>query len=89
MCALKQLYKFSICILKFQGELSDSFRMERGVRQGAASSVLLFNTFMDGLFEHFNRKCSVEDVLNDIHTLIHAKQYNNSEFEQRQVYTKM
>ena len=26
--------------------------MERGVRQGAASSVLLFNMFIDGLFRH-------------------------------------
>ena len=69
---LKQLYSFSICVIKFQGELSDSFRMERGVRQGAASSVLLFNTFMDDLFKYLDDRCSVEAVLGDIHTLIHA-----------------
>ena len=60
--ALKQLYSFSICIIKFQGELSNSFKMERGVRQGAASSVLLFNCFMDDLFEHLHQKCSVEVI---------------------------
>ena len=70
--ALKQIYKFSICILKFQGELSTTFRMERGVRRGAASSVLLFNAFMDGLFKHLDSNCNVENLLNDIHTLIHA-----------------
>ena len=39
--ALKQIYSFSICVLKFQNELSNSIRMERGVRQGDASTVLL------------------------------------------------
>ena len=70
--ALKQLYAFTSCILKLQGELSRSFRMERGVRQGAASSVLLFNGYMDGLFDHLDNKCSLEELLADIHTLIHA-----------------
>ena len=70
--ALKQLYLYSICVIKFQGELSDSFRMYRGVRQGAASSVLFFIAFMDGLFEHLENKCSVEEFLKDIHVLIHA-----------------
>ena len=46
--------------------------MYRGVRQGAASSVLLFNCFMDGLFHHLESKCSVEIFLRDIHALIHA-----------------
>ena len=48
--ALKQVYMYSMCVIKFQDELSDSFRMYRGVRQGAASSVLLFIDFMDGFF---------------------------------------
>ena len=52
--ALKQLYSFSICVIEFQGELSDSFRMDRGVRQSAASSVLLFNSFMDDLFKYLD-----------------------------------
>ena len=70
--ALKQVYSYSVCVIKFQNELSDSFRMYRGVRQGAASSVLLFIAFMDGLFEHLDEKCSIEDFLQDIHALIHA-----------------
>ena len=70
--ALKQIYSFTICIIKFQGELSDSFLMDRGVRQGAASSVLLFNLLIDGLFDYLKKKCSYEILLQDIHTLIHA-----------------
>ena len=70
--ALKQIYIFSVCVLKFQGELSESFPMERGVRQGAASSVVLFNLFIDGLFIHLTQKCSTEELLKDIHALIHA-----------------
>ena len=57
---LKQVYSFSVCVLKFQGRLSRSFAMERGVRQGAASSVLLFSGFIDGLFDHLEKKCSTE-----------------------------
>ena len=70
--ALKQLYLYSMCVIKFQGELSEDFRMYRGVRQGAASSVLFFIAFMDDLFEHLEQKCSVEEFLKEIHVLIHA-----------------
>ena len=70
--ALKEIYMYSVCVIKFQGELSDTFRMYRGVRQGAASSVLLFNAFMDGLFQHLESKCSIETLIHTIHALIHA-----------------
>ena len=70
--ALKQVYSFSVCVLKFQSELSGSVVMKRGVRQGAASSVLLFNAYIDGLFAHLGSKCSVEEILGAIHALIHA-----------------
>ena len=71
--ALKQMYKLTICVLKFQNEFSDSFVMERGIRQGAASSVLLFNAFMDGLFRHLDSKCDIETTfLEQIHALLHA-----------------
>ena len=70
--ALKQIYGFSICVIKFHNELSSSFVMERGVRQGAASSVILFNIFINDLFRHLESKCSLENLLHDIHALIHA-----------------
>ena len=46
--------------------------MKRGIRQGAASSVLLFNTFMDDLFKYMKDHCVLEEFLNEIHVLIHA-----------------
>ena len=70
--ALKQLYSVSICLISFQGEISNSIRMERGVRQGAASSVLLFIAYMDGLFQHLEEMCSLEAFIGNIHTLIHT-----------------
>ena len=70
--ALKQVYSFSVCVLKFQSELSGTVVMKRGVRQGAASSVLLFNAYIDGLFAHLESKCKVEEILLTIHALIHA-----------------
>ena len=67
-----QIYGFSVCVMKFQNELSSSFIMERGVRHCAASSVILFNVFIDGLFNHLESECSLEKILNDLHALIHA-----------------
>ena len=72
LSALKQLYSFTTWIIKFKGEFSNCFQMKRGIRQGAASSVLLFNVFMDDLFSYLEEKCDYEDILGDIHTLIHA-----------------
>ena len=63
---------YSMCVIKFHGELSETFCMHCGVRQGAASSVLLFNSFMDGLFHNLESKCSIKTLLCDIHALIHA-----------------
>ena len=46
--------------------------MLRGIRQGAASSVLLFNSYINDLFNFLKHSCVDEDILGDIHTLIHA-----------------
>ena len=70
--ALKQLYKLTNCIVKLNGNLSGIFQMKSGIRQGAASSVLLFNLFIDDLFEFLSECCSRETLLDDIHALIHA-----------------
>ena len=70
--ALKQLYKLTNCIIKFNGVFSNIFPMSSGIRQGAASSVLLFNVFIDDLFEYLRNNCTTETLLQDIHALIHA-----------------
>ena len=70
--ALKQLYKLMNCLIKFNGIFSNVFSMKCGIRQGAASSVLLTNVFMDDLFNYLCERCSVGRLLQDIHVLIHA-----------------
>ena len=71
-CVIKQLYKLTNCVIKFQGVSSKIFAMCSGIRQGAASSVLLFNAFMDGLFEYLRCNCTVEDLLQDIPSLMYT-----------------
>ena len=72
LSCLKSLYAYTMCVIKFKGVFSEIFCMLRGIRQGAPSSVLLFNAFIDGLFEYLEKKCENEELLQDIHTLIHA-----------------
>ena len=72
LSSLKALYSYTMCIIKFKGVISTMFRMLRGIRQGAPSSVLLFNVFIDGLFEYLEEQCEPDEILNNIHTLIHA-----------------
>ena len=70
--ALKCLYLLTTCIITFQGNISDTFQMKRGIRQGAASSVLLFNSYIDGLFNYLKSRCIDEKFLGNTHALIHA-----------------
>ena len=72
LACLKALYSYTMCIIKFKGCISGMFRMLRGIRQGAPSSVLLFNAFIDGLFKYLEERCEPDEILNNIHTLIHA-----------------
>ena len=62
LSALKHLYYHTSCIIKHQGKYSCSFQMKRGIRQGAASSVLLFIAFMDDLLTYLNEHCSMEEI---------------------------
>ena len=55
-----------------KGTLSKCLQMLRGIRQEAASSVLLFNEFMDVLFSYLEEKCDYENILRNIHTLVDA-----------------
>ena len=70
--ALKELYLFTSCILKLNEEYSNCFVMKPCIRQGAASSVLVFNIFMDDLFRYLESKCDIEEILQDIQCLIRA-----------------
>ena len=70
--ALKNVYSHTSCIIHFYGSFSDTFTTFSGIRQGSASSVLLFIIFMGRLFPFLRQCCSNEELINDCHTLIHA-----------------
>ena len=70
--ALKRIYLNTSCIIGNAFHASDEFRTSSGIRQGAASSVLLFIFFMDGLISFLEIHCIEEPILNVIHCLLHA-----------------
>ena len=69
---LKRIYSYTFCVLSFYGCFSDMFVTRTGIRQGSASSVLLFILFMDGLFAFLRTHCRPEAIIKEFHTLIHA-----------------
>ena len=70
--ALKNIYLHTACILHFYGCFSETFVTMSGIRQGSASSVLLFILFMDGLFPFLRIHCGNEQLIKDFHALVHA-----------------
>ena len=70
--ALKRLYMYSYCILNFCNEYSNKFRTTSGIRQGAASSALLFIGFIDDLVEYLETRCEPEPFIDMLHCLLHA-----------------
>ena len=70
--ALKNIYVHTTCIISFYGCYSDIFTTMSGIRQGSASSVLLFILFMDGLFPYLRENCHSEQLIKHFHALVHA-----------------
>ena len=70
--ALKRLYLGTYCILTYGSEFSQRFRTYCGVRQGAASSALLFIGFINDIVDYLKQRCPPEPLLDDLHCLLHA-----------------
>ena len=70
--ALKNIYLYTACTIHFYGSFSETFVTKSGIRQGSASSVLLFILFMDGLFPYLRQFCTTEELIKDFHALVHA-----------------
>ena len=70
--ALKNIYLYTACTIHFYGCFSETFVTKSGIRQGSASSVLLFILFMDGLFPYLRQHCTTEELIKDFHALVHA-----------------
>ena len=69
--ALKRLYMCTYCALSGK-EYSEKFRTFTGIRQGAASSTLLFIGFIDDLIDYLEERCPPEPLLDMLHCLLHA-----------------
>ena len=59
--ALQSCYSLTECIVSSNGEYSNKFPTNSGIRQGATSSAKLFIFFMDGLIQHLKQSCDPED----------------------------
>ena len=70
--ALKRVYSFTCCIMVFGKQFSRKFRTLSGIRQGAASSALLFIAFINDLVDYLSARCENEPILDDLHCLLHA-----------------
>ena len=70
--ALKRVYMCTYCVLSYGKEFSEKFRTFTGIRQGAASSTLLFIGFIDDLVEYLEERCTPEPFLDTLHCLLHA-----------------
>ena len=46
--------------------------MYTGIKQGAASSVILFIALLDDIIDTLKERCESEPLLNDLHCLLHA-----------------
>ncbi len=56
MEGIKAFYREANACVKIDGELSDSFGVRVGVRQGCVISPWLFNIFMDGCMREMRAK---------------------------------
>ena len=70
--ALKRVYMCTFCVLSYGNELSEKFRTFTGIRQGAASSTLLFIGFIDDLVDYLEERCTPEPFIDTLHCLLHA-----------------
>ena len=70
--ALKRIYSCTYCVLCYGSSFSRKFRTFCGVRQGAASSAVLFISFIDDIVDYLEEHCSAERIIETLHCLLHA-----------------
>ena len=70
--ALQMIYFATYCVVNGKGMCSNEFRTFTGIRQGATSSTNLFTAFMDDVIAHLHAKCAPEQLIMDLHCLLHA-----------------
>lgn len=70
--AIKDMYIHGENVMFHNGEYSNSFELNLGVKQGAASSGILFIAYIIDLINIFNVNYLYEIMIEGIHILIHA-----------------
>ena len=70
--AIKQLYNITKCSINFFGKLSPEFYTYCGIRQGSASSCILFVIYMDKIVSYMSTKCIAEPLIGTLNVLLHA-----------------
>ena len=70
--AIKAMYSVTRCVLTSGHKLSDVFMSYTGIKQGAPSSVILFIIFMDQFIVTLRQKCIKENVIGELHVVLHA-----------------
>ena len=70
--ATKQMYSVTKCTLRFFGHISEEFETHSGIRQGSASSCILFIIYMDKIVSFIASKCVEEPMIGALHILLHA-----------------
>ena len=71
-CTIKSMYSVTRCVLRGFGKISEVFETHTGIKQGASSSVILFIIFLDDIIDVLKEKCIPENILQDLHCLLHA-----------------
>ena len=70
--AIKQMYEVTRSTHCFFGHISEDFETQSEIRQGSASSCILFIIYMDKIVSYIASKCVEESLLGALHTLLNA-----------------
>jgi exonuclease III len=75
LCLIKDIYKKTKCAVKSDNKITQFFNFTKGVRQGCPLSPLLFNLYVNDIFQLLDNSTCTPFLLNDnnqVNTLMYA-----------------